>query len=88
MPLVTVNNSASLQLTSAMTLEAWVFPTTVNSAWRDVIYKGDDNYYLDGDVEIIHRTPLPERFLEALTTEAIGPNAHDGEYVGASCGDL
>ena len=46
--LVTVNNAASLQLTSAMTLEAWVYPTTVNSAWRDVIYKGNDNYYLEG----------------------------------------
>ena len=29
-----------------MTLEAWVNPTTVTSAWRDVIYKGNDNYYL------------------------------------------
>ena len=46
--LVTVNNAASLQLTSAMTLEAWVYPTTVSSAWRDVIYKGNDNYYLEG----------------------------------------
>ena len=46
--LVTVNNATSLQLTSAMTLEAWVYPTTVNSAWRDVIYKGNDNYYLEG----------------------------------------
>src|SRR5213078_4654919 len=23
-------------------------PTSVNSAWRDVIYKGNDNYYLEG----------------------------------------
>ena len=46
--LVTINNAASLQLTSAMTLEAWVYPTTVSSAWRDVIYKGNDNYYLEG----------------------------------------
>ena len=29
-----------------MTLEAWVNPTTVTTAWRDVIYKGNDNYYL------------------------------------------
>ncbi len=29
-----------------MTLEAWVFPTAVSSAWRDVVYKGNDNYYL------------------------------------------
>jgi hypothetical protein len=29
-----------------MTLEAWVRPTTVSNAWRDVIEKGNDNYYL------------------------------------------
>ena len=45
---VTVPNSSSLQLTTAMTLEAWVRPTTVSAAWRDVIYKGNDNYYLEG----------------------------------------
>ena len=30
-----------------MTLEAWVNPSTVNANWRDVIYKGNDNYYLE-----------------------------------------
>ena len=30
-----------------MTLEAWVNPSTVDSNWRDVIYKGNDNYYLE-----------------------------------------
>ena len=30
-----------------MTLEAWVNPSTVNGNWRDVIYKGNDNYYLE-----------------------------------------
>ena len=45
---VNIPNSASLQLTSAMTLEAWVNPSTVTAAWRDVIYKGNDNYYLEG----------------------------------------
>ena len=44
---VTVPDSASLHLTTAMTLEAWVNPTTVTKAWRDVIYKGNDNYYLE-----------------------------------------
>jgi outer membrane protein assembly factor BamB len=45
--LVTVPNAASLQLSSGMTLEAWVNPSTVNANWRDVIYKGNDNYYLE-----------------------------------------
>ena len=45
--LVTVPDAASLQLSSGMTLEAWVNPSTVNANWRDVIYKGNDNYYLE-----------------------------------------
>jgi Concanavalin A-like lectin/glucanases superfamily len=45
--LVSVADAPSLRLTNAMTLEAWVFPAVVNRAWRDVIYKGDDNYYLE-----------------------------------------
>ena len=45
--LVTIPNSASLQLSSGMTLEAWVDPSTVNANWRDVIYKANDNFYLE-----------------------------------------
>jgi outer membrane protein assembly factor BamB len=45
--LVTVPNAASLQLSSGLTLEAWVDPSAVSSTWRDVIYKGNDNYYLE-----------------------------------------
>jgi len=71
---VTVNNSASLQLTSAMTLEAWVFPTTVNSAWRDVIYKGDDNYYLMA-MSTNSSHPVAGAILGGVYAEAIGPNA-------------
>src|SRR5437660_1178172 len=44
---VNIPNSASLQLTTGMTLEAWVNPSTVDGAWRDVIYKATDNYYLE-----------------------------------------
>ena len=44
--LVTISDAPSLRLTSAMTLEAWVNPQTTTNIWRDVIYKGDDNYYL------------------------------------------
>jgi fibronectin type 3 domain-containing protein len=45
---VSIPDSASLRLTAGMTLEAWVNPTVVNSGWRDVVYKGNDNYYLEG----------------------------------------
>ncbi|MGN6816666.1 MAG: LamG-like jellyroll fold domain-containing protein, partial [Solirubrobacterales bacterium] len=48
---VTIPNSSSLQLSSGMTLEAWVNPTTVSSAWRDVIEKGNDNYFLMGTTD-------------------------------------
>jgi hypothetical protein len=30
-------------------LEAWVNPSLLNGVWRDVIYKGQDNYYLEAD---------------------------------------
>jgi hypothetical protein len=46
--LVTIPNAAALQLTSGMTLEAWVNPSAVKDAWTDVIYKDEDNYYLEG----------------------------------------
>src|SRR2546423_9949612 len=44
--LVSVPDTAALHLSTAMTLEAWVNPAAVTSAWRDVIYKGNDNYFL------------------------------------------
>jgi len=45
--LVTVPDKASLHLSRAMTLEAWVNPSVVDASWRDVIYKGNDNFYLE-----------------------------------------
>ena len=45
--LVTIPDAASLHLSTGMTLEAWVNPSVVNAAWRDVIYKGNDNFYLE-----------------------------------------
>jgi chitodextrinase len=45
---VSINDAPSLHLTTAMTLEAWVKPSIVDNAWRDVIYKGgNDNYFLE-----------------------------------------
>jgi ELWxxDGT repeat protein len=44
---VTIANSASLDLTTGMTLEAWVDPTAAANGWQDVMYKAHDNYYLE-----------------------------------------
>jgi phosphodiesterase/alkaline phosphatase D-like protein len=45
--IVTIVDSSSLHLTTAMTLEAWVYPTAISAGWRDVVYKATDNYYLE-----------------------------------------
>lgn len=49
--IVTINDSASLDLTSGMTLEAWVNPTTL-SGWMNLIFKQDNSsgvvYVLQG----------------------------------------
>ncbi len=37
--LVNVADSNSLDLTTAMTLEAWVLPTTIDDAWQSVLFK-------------------------------------------------
>jgi Concanavalin A-like lectin/glucanases superfamily/Domain of unknown function (DUF1929) len=43
---VTVADAASLDLSTAMTLEAWVMPSAVMTGWKSVIDKNTDGYYL------------------------------------------
>ena len=46
---ITINDAASLQLSDAMTLEAWVYPTATLNDWTDVIMKEQASgvtYYL------------------------------------------
>ena len=42
---VRVDDSASLDLTTAATFEAWVYPTAVPSGWRTILQKEVDAYY-------------------------------------------
>ena len=46
--LVTVADDDLLDLTTGMTLEAWVKPFALGNVWRDIIFKADDIYYLEG----------------------------------------
>ena len=71
---VTVPDSPTLRLTSAMTLEAWVFPTAVSSSWRDVIFKGDDNYYLMATSANVSR-PVAGGIFSGSYGEAFGTSA-------------
>ena len=43
---VRVPDAASLDLTSGVTLEAWVFPAASQSGWRAVVQKEVDSYLL------------------------------------------
>jgi len=45
--LVTIKDSATLQMADAMTIEAWVYPTTTHPNWSDVVYKEMDQYFLE-----------------------------------------
>src|SRR5262249_408258 len=46
--MISVNHSPLLALSNAMTLEAWVYPTSPPVGWEDVIFKERDIYYLMG----------------------------------------
>ena len=78
--LVTINNATMLQLSTAMTLEAWVNLSTVSSAWRDVIYKANDNYYLEGTSMTSGRPAMGGKFasspLYATTALAVNTWMH------------
>ena len=43
---VRVADAASLDLTSALTVEAWVYPAAAQQGWRTVVQKETDSYFL------------------------------------------
>jgi concanavalin A-like lectin/glucanase superfamily protein/fibronectin type III domain protein len=54
--LVTMADSPSLQLSSGMTLSAWVYPTGMQSGWRTIVQIDMDAYslYASGDMGALH----------------------------------
>jgi hypothetical protein len=71
---VTVNDAASLHLTTGMTLEAWVKPTASQSGWRTVIQKEVDTYFLDASSNSPRRPATGGTFGSTVTGVA-APNA-------------
>jgi hypothetical protein len=49
--LVVIPSSASLNVTTAMTLEAWVYPTAAQSGWRTIMQKEADAYFLNASTD-------------------------------------
>jgi len=72
---VTIDDAVSLRLAAGMTLEAWVNPQAVTGSWRDVIYKGDDNYYLEATSTNASRPGAGGTFGTAYGAAALAANA-------------
>jgi hypothetical protein len=51
---VVVNDSASLDLTSGATFEAWVRPTAAMSGWKAILQKQTDAYFLNANTDSNH----------------------------------
>ncbi|TMA34085.1 MAG: LamG domain-containing protein, partial [Deltaproteobacteria bacterium] len=71
---VEIPDSSSLDLTTGMTLEAWVYPTVQLSNWKAILQKAVDAYLLSastgGNVVGVGGT-----FAGSCCTELQGPNA-------------
>jgi hypothetical protein len=54
---VTIPDTSWLRLTTGMTIEAWVRPSQVTSAWRDVLCKGNNDYLLEATSRTTNKVP-------------------------------
>ncbi len=70
---VTINDSVSLHLTNGVTLEAWVNPSSVTSSWQDLVYKGNDNYFLEA-TSTTGGAPAGGGIFGGADVAAFGPN--------------
>ena len=78
---VRVEDSASLDLTSAATLEAWVYPAASQSGWKAVVQKEADSYLLSASSHVGDLRP-------ATGVTVNGPSrTPSGECVAGGCVD-
>jgi glucose/arabinose dehydrogenase len=71
---VVVPDANSLDLTSGMTLEAWVYPTTTLSDWKSILQKEADAYFLNGNTNT-NKVGVGGTFAGSCCTVLQGPNA-------------
>jgi hypothetical protein len=77
---VTVEDSPSFQLSSAMTLSAWVYPAAMQGSWGPIVQKAVDAYYLHAGSDGEALGPAGGGTFDGMGThvpapEAIPPNA-------------
>lgn len=73
--LVSIPSSASLNLTTGMTLEAWVNPSVSRSSWGDIVWKADALYFLEGTSTNGGRPAAGAKNASGTWTDAYGPSA-------------
>ena len=83
---VTIADTAALHLSTGMTLEAWVRPSAAPSGWRDIIYKGDDIYFLEASGNT--GTPVAAGTFGTTLAQANAPTALAREHLDAPRGDV
>jgi methionine-rich copper-binding protein CopC len=73
--LVTINDSNSVNLASAITIEAWVEPTSISSAWRDVVYKSGGVYSLEASSPTASEAPAAIATIGGTSVTTSGTSA-------------
>ena len=73
--MVRVADSASLDLTTAMTLSAWIRPTASQSGWRTILQRQTDSYFLNASNSDGPLRPSGGGTFGTNTTYVSGPTA-------------
>ncbi len=73
--MVVVANSASLNLTTAMTLSAWVMPTANQTGWRTILFREQDVYFLTAGTSSGNRRPTGGGTFNGTMNYISGPTA-------------
>jgi hypothetical protein len=73
--LVVVNSSASLNVTTAITVSAWVFPTAAQSGWRTVLQREVDAYFLDASNDGGALRPAAGGTFNGVVRNVLAPSA-------------